>query len=287
MDGNYDASNVYFSEDLITTTAVGNITLTDGQAVIQTAGKNLKEVFKTIFVKEQNPTIVPPSVNLSFAQAKSYEVGTTVSPSYSATLNSGSYSYGPATGVVALAWTVTDTSGNTNTTQSGTFPEFVVEDDKTYSITAKADYSEGEIPVTNLGNDYAQGQILAGSTSKTSSKVTGYRKTFYGTFDNKDEMTGEKIRTLSSTSTASSNGSSVTVKIPLGAYRVVFAYPSTLQDLSSVNDKNAMDAQIVSGFSNVLLNVEGANGYDAIEYKVYYIDFANANDTENYYTFKI
>ncbi len=30
MDGNYDAENVYFSEDLITTTAIGNIELTDG-----------------------------------------------------------------------------------------------------------------------------------------------------------------------------------------------------------------------------------------------------------------
>ena len=51
MDGNYDASNVYFSEDLTTTTAIGNITLTDGQATIAAAGKNLKEVFETIFVK--------------------------------------------------------------------------------------------------------------------------------------------------------------------------------------------------------------------------------------------
>jgi hypothetical protein len=69
--------------------------------------------------------------------------------------------------------------------------------------------------------------------------------------------------------------------------RVVFAYPSTLKDLSSVKDKNGLEAEIISGFSKSTLNVEGADGYDAIEYKVYSIDYARANDTENYYTFKI
>lgn len=287
MDGNYDASNVYFSEDLITTTEVGNITLTDGQAIIKTAGKNLKEVFETIFVKEQNPVITPPSVTLTFSQAKAYEVGSSVSPSYTATLNPGSYSYGPATGVTALLWTVTDTNGNSKNVRNGMFPTFIVEDNKSYSITAQVDYTEGEIPVTNLGNDYVDGQILEGSTSKTSNKVTGYRKTFYGAFTNKNELTGTKIRTLSSTTSALANGSSISVKVPVGAYRVVFAYPSTLQDLSSVKDKNGLEAEIVSGFSNITLNVEGADGYDAIEYKVYYIDYAEANDRENYYTFKI
>jgi hypothetical protein len=42
MDGNYNAENVYFDEDLITTSAVGNITLTNGSATIAAAGKNLK-----------------------------------------------------------------------------------------------------------------------------------------------------------------------------------------------------------------------------------------------------
>jgi hypothetical protein len=57
MDGNYNAENVYFDEDLITTTAIGNITLEDGSAVISTAGKNLKQVFETIYVKEREPKI--------------------------------------------------------------------------------------------------------------------------------------------------------------------------------------------------------------------------------------
>lgn len=117
--------------------------------------------------------------------------------------------------------------------------------------------------------------------------MTGYRKSFYGTFEDKEDMDNAKIRSLNSSTAALSNGSSVSVRVPVGAYRVVFAYPSTLQDLTSVKDKNGLEAEIISGFSNTVLNVEGADGYDAIEYKIYYIDYANANDTENYYTFKI
>jgi hypothetical protein len=30
MDGNYDAENIFFSEDLVTTTPIGNIELTNG-----------------------------------------------------------------------------------------------------------------------------------------------------------------------------------------------------------------------------------------------------------------
>jgi hypothetical protein len=44
MDGNYSAENVYFDEDLVSTYAIGNITLTNGQGTVAAMGKNLKEV---------------------------------------------------------------------------------------------------------------------------------------------------------------------------------------------------------------------------------------------------
>jgi hypothetical protein len=43
MDGNYDAENVYFKEDILVTTKVGTIqTLTNGQATLAAKGKNVK-----------------------------------------------------------------------------------------------------------------------------------------------------------------------------------------------------------------------------------------------------
>lgn len=287
MDGNYDASNVYFSEDLITTTEVGNITLTNGQATIKSAGKNLKQVFETIFVKEANPETANPEVSIVFNQAGAYEVGSKVTPSYSASLSAGSYTYGPATGITAKTWSVSDSDGNSKTSASGTFPEIVVADNENYTITAVASYDDGAIPFTNLSNEYPDGQIKAGSASSTSGAITGYRNSFYGTFAEKKDLTSADIRTLTKSDFALYNGVTKVVKVPVGAMRVVFAYPSTLKDLSSVKDKNGLEAEIISSFTSTIVSVSGANGYDSIEYKVYYIDYARANDAENYYTFKI
>lgn len=288
MDGNYNAENVYFDEDLITTSAVGNITLTDGQAVIAAAGKNLKQVFETIFVKEENPETTKPSITLTFNNAKAYEVGSQITPTYSTTFNSGKYSYNTSTGVLVESWEVTDSNGNVLTTDKGSFSFITITDDTSYSITAKANYSDGIIPSTNLGNDYTDGQILASSTSSTKGPMTSYRKTFYGTLEAKEEvMDSNDIRGLSSTDKGSINGDSILVNIPVGALRVVFAYPASLNDLSSVTDTNGLGAEILSGFNMTTIDVNGYNGYEAKEYKVYYIDYANPNNTANSYTFTI
>lgn len=282
MDGNYNAENVYFDEDLTTTSAIGNITLSNGQASIASAGKNLKEVWNTIFVKEKNPSTSQPSVSITFSQAKAYEVGTVVTPTYSATLNAGSYTYGPATGIVAKTWSVTDTAGNSTTTASGTFADVTVADSTNYKITATATYDAGTVPITNVGNPYPSGQITAGSKSATSGAITGYRNSFYGTMTEKATVDSAAIRALSGKSNrALTNGATFNVTIPVGALRVVVGYPATLRDLTSIKDVNGMNAEILSGFTKSTVSVEGANGATAIDYKVYTMDFANANDTAN------
>lgn len=284
MDGNYNAESVYFDEDLVTTSAIGNITLTNGQATIPSTGKNLKEVFNAIFVQEKNPTITQPSVNLTFAQAKAYEVGTSVTPEYSASLNAGSYQYGPATGVTATAWEITDTAGHSATTASGSFDAVVVADDTNYTITAKATHTEGAVPKTNVGNDYAAGKIASGTKTKTSSAITGYRNSFYGTVEAKETVTTAIIRGLSGKSgKALANGATFNVSIPVGALRVIIAYPSTLRDVTSIQDVNGMSAEIKPSFAKSTVQVEGTNGATAIDYKVYTLDYANANDAANTY----
>lgn len=288
MDGNYNAENVYFDKDLLTTSAIGNITLTAGQATIAAKGKNLKQVFDTIFVKEQNPTVTQPSVTVKSNEAKAYEVGTKVTPSWDATFNAGSYQYGPVTGVTVTSWEISDTAGHTASTEDGSFAELTVEDATSYKITAKANYSDGAVPVTNVGNAYPTGQIKAGSKSATvSTALSGYRNTFYGTMTEKSEVTSDVIRGLSKSNRALSNGSTFNVTVPVGAMRVVIAYPATLQDVTSISDVNGLGAEIKSSFTKSTVVVAGANAYTGIEYKVYTIDFANANDTANTYAVKI
>ena len=286
MDGNYNAENVYFSEDLITTTAIGNITLTNGQATIAAAGKNLKQVFQTIFVDEKDPKTTPPSVTVTLSKAGNYEVGTTVATTDSARLKSGSYTYGPPTNVVSNSWSVSDGT-NTKDTASGAFDDIIVGDDTNYVVTATATYGDGSIPVTNLGNPYSDGQILAGSVTGTSSAIKGHRKSFYGSREEKDNLTSEIIRGLHSTESALNANSEVKVNVAVNALSVVFAYPANLPDLVSITDANAMGSEILSSFTQEIIAVNGANNYEPCNYKVYVIKFANPYDTSNYYTFTI
>ena len=284
MDGNYNAENVYFDKDLVTTSAVGNITLTNGQATIAATGKNLKQVFDTIFVKEKNPSVTQPSVSVSLAGAGAKEVGTKVTPSYTATFNAGKYEFGPATGCSITSWSVTDTNNaEPLNTATGSFAEITVADDTNYKVIATGNYSEGAIPKTNVGNDYPSGKIIAGSKSKTSSAITGYRNSFYGTLTEKGELTSDIIRSLGKSNKALTNGSTFGITIPVGAMRVVFAYPETLRDVSSVKDVNGLNAEISGAFTKSTLSVEGLNNFQGINYKVYVTDFAEAVATANTY----
>lgn len=285
MDGNYSAENVYFPEDLTTTFAMGNFTLQNGQATIPAAGKNLKQVWDAIYVQEKNPTITQPSVSVSCPQAGRYEVGTSVTPTYTATLNAGSYQYGPATGITATAWNVQDSDSHALTTNSGSFDAFTVEDSTNYTISATATYNAGAMPVTNVGNEYAAGQIKAGSKTGTSSAITGYRAGFYGTLTSKDgEINSALVRSLSTkTNAAPTQGTNWNLSIPVGALRVVFAYPATIRDVNSVTDVNGMGAEVKTAFTKYEVQVEGNNSYTAAAYKVYVMDLASANDTANTY----
>ena len=275
MDGNYSADNVYFEDDMLVTKEIGYITLTNGQGTIPSKGKNLSEVFEAMFVKEQNPTTTQPSVNLTFSQAGAYEVGSVVSPSYSATFNAGSYTYGPETGVTVTSWEISDTAGNTASTASGSFADVTVTDTTNYKITAKANHTEGAIPLTNKKNEYAAGQIAAGNKSKVSSAITGYRSFFYGVLDTSSTdapLTSEIVRGLTNggaynaSKTFILNGSAT-------AKRIVIAIPSnsTRTGLKEVILTSAMNTPVTDSYvkTTSAVQVEGVNGATAIDYNVY------------------
>lgn len=275
MDGNYSADNVYFEDDMLVTKEIGYITLTNGQGTIPSKGKNLSEVFEAMFVKEQNPTTTQPSVNLTFSQAGAYEVGSVVSPSYSATFNAGSYTYGPETGVTVTSWEISDTAGNTASTASGSFADVTVTDTTNYKITAKANHTEGAIPLTNKKNEYAAGKITAGNKSKVSGAITGYRSFFYGVLDTSSAeapLTSTIVRGLTNggaynaSKTFTLNGSAT-------AKRIVIAIPSnsTRAGLKEVILTSAMNTPVTDSYvkTTAAVQVEGVNGATAVSYNIY------------------
>lgn len=293
MDGNYSAENVYLADDITMAgnyTQVGNLTKTQtGTSTFSTKGKSVAEAFTEIFSKRLQPTITAkPAVSLTFSQAKAYEVGTVVTPTYSASLSAGSYTYGPATGITAQTWEVTNTAGGSATTATGTFDNVTVVDGISYTITAKATYNEGAVANDNLGSPSSpEIKIAAGSANKVSSAITGYRNTFYGTTTDKTALDSDTIRTLTKSGKALANGNKFTITIPVGAVRVVFAYPATLRDVTSVTDTNGLGAEVKSAFTMQKMVVKGAGSDAGIEYKVYTTEFAGPVETANTYNVTI
>ena len=288
-DVQVDASQVMFNQDLVFTETFGKYVPSGGKVTVPANGDSLLDVLLNAFATDSNPTITQPSVSISSSDFKAYEVGTNVTPSYSATLNPGNYQYGPATGITATSWSVVDNAAEPNTlnTASGSFPQMQVVDGTSYSITATASYGAGAIPVTALGQEYATGQIKAGSKSATKGTITGYRNGFYGTStfqSNTGTLTSDTIRALSGKNNRAVTAGTVwNISIPVGALSVVFAYPATIRDVNSVLDVNGLNAEIKTAFTQIQVQVAGANGYNPIEYKVYYTNYANANDTQNTY----
>lgn len=287
MNGNYNANNVYFDKDLFTTKEIGYITLENGSAHIPSTGKNLTDTWEQIFVKEQNPTVTPPAVSFTQVTTGSFEVGISVTPSYDAKMSAGSYSYGPATGLTAKSWNVNLRKGNTSVqnkiTAKDTFTAIILADGDSYTINAEASYDDAAVPVTNKGKAYAAGQIKAGKVSKTSGTISCYRNTFYGTTANKDSLDSPTIRALNKTGKALKAGDSVTIALPVGAVRVVFAYPATLRDITSVKDINGLNAEIVSAFKKETITVAGAGNDAGISYKVFTTEFAAPLESANSY----
>ena len=114
MDGNYNAENVYFDEDIIITTNVGNIEVENGNGSIPAAGKNLKQVFEAMYTKEDlDLAIDTPSISFSLSNSgnASGEVGSAITlPTATLTISDiGSYEYGSK-----------DNEGNIYTKEDGT-----------------------------------------------------------------------------------------------------------------------------------------------------------------------
>lgn len=293
MDGNYSADDIYFNDDFVVTDNIGAFKLPEGASntTLEMTGKNLKQLLSALLAQRVLPEATAPAVSVKFTNStKSLEVGSKITPAYEASLSAGSYTYGPATGITAKTWSVVDSNKVTRDTATGTFPELTVTDGMSYSVTATATYDAGAIPVDNLGDDAESKQIPAGSDDATvSTKITGYRNVFYGTYDEKGDngTTSATIRNLTKSGAAPKTNYAYNITIPATAQRAVFAYPATYKDLTEILDKNDSNANIIPAFTKTTVKVEGANGHTAIDYKVYTIDFAGAYGQANTFIVKI
>ena len=280
MDGNYNASNVYFDKDLTYTVGIGTLAKPSSSATFNAAGKSVEEVLKKLMAEEVNPSTTQPSATLDSNNIGAKEVGTNIAIKYNISTNPGSYTYGPATGVTFSNYQATF-NGETLTGASGTFPNVQVTDTMNLSISGSVNYSDGVIPKTNLGNEYKDGQIKAATKSLSKGTLTGYRNWFYGykaggaTIDAAN-LTSANIRALTPR-----NGSFPETISTNKMQQMFFAIPKGRKtDVSVANNVNGAPCTVTK-VTDIM--VEGANGYTAIAYDVWYVNNAAPDGGSNTY----
>ena len=308
MDGNYSASNVFLKKDITLSgdygqdsrkdkiTSIGNYRIGDTIA----AGTSLESVFANMLSKRLQPSATPtqPAASITLyidgaakkATAGTVEVGTTINPSYTASLSKGSYTYGPAeTGVTASSYSITSTGRKTvdgateetaedvATTASGSFSSFIVDDDTNYKLSVSIPHNEGVAAVDNLGDPAnPEVKIAAGTKTANSGAVTGYRAWFCG-YKNGDNaladataITGEQVRALGN----SANGSWKSSMEVSQMKQMFFAAPAGKGYKPVIKDASTTAPQTVEG--PITVSVEGKEGFTAIDYNVWYVANASA-----------
>lgn len=295
MDGNINSANVIMGKDIVLAGSYASIgNMAKGGKIAK--GKTLDEVFAAFCTQELFPSKPTPACSVTLAGAGAKEVGTTFTPSYTTGFDKKSYAYadsvnGTNTGVTATAWSVTDSKGVVKTSATGSYDAFVVGDDTSYKLTATASYSDGYVPVTNLGNPYPDAQIKAGTTAAAGSgTVTGYRNWYmYIGTDNTSAVNSAWIRSTTAKGTGKSASTQTNVTIPAGTKRIMIAIPAGTgytKVLKDVTDVDGMGLSMISNFAESTVAVEGANGYTAMNYRVYVAENANGMAATRY-TFTI
>lgn len=307
MTGSVDADKVILRENITLAggyTQVGNLTKSqNGTATFSTKGKSVMDALTEIFSKRLQPSITAqPSIGtFTLTGAGAVEAGTKVAAAaYSgATLNAGSYQYGPATGVTATNWKVERitnaattqvatadaaslTAGSDNNAGSG----FIIGDaggdaggdnavsSLKYRVTAT--HGAGVTAKDNLGAASSPVvAIAAGSKTKDTAAYTPFRNTFYGASTSKPALDSAAIRALGKTGKAYAAGT-LTINVPVGAQRVAIACIATAKGVTKVINETAMNADVTGTFVKSTVSVEGANGYAAKEYNVWVFEPAVA-----------
>ena len=296
LNGNVEADKVILTDNITMAgnyTQFGNLTKTQtGTSTFNSKGKTLMEALTEILSKRLQPKDpTPPSLgNVTISKTGLVEAGTTI-PSINVskvTFNPGSYEYGPATGVTASSWKVERIANTGTVTVEGAGEGGVVTDNnsgsgfkigdqgsdiKSISYKVTAEYTEGAVANDNLGSPSSPPKrISAGSTSKSSGSINVFRKYFYGTdLNKKEDPDSAYVRALTGSTAAARKGTTFSITIPEGTKTVMIAYPSSIGEIASVKDSEAFGTDIVANFKSgkKLVNVEGAEGYTAIEYNVY------------------
>lgn len=243
---------------------------TDGDVI--SADTTLYDILKRILQKRMPATYSQPSIALNLA-SKLVETGTKITGTAITTFNQRDA--GP---INQYTLSMSDGSNTTILLEQDTIVPYELADsdaavgETPLTLMSSVKYDEGPIKTDSLGDPSPEGHILAGSKS-TSIKYTSYRKGFFGHEPGPKDpcTTSDEIRALpESTIKAVPTGEvAFTINCTKGDTRLTIAYPATLGDITFVKSIGLGGMNVINAFDISIISVEGADGYEPIDYKVY------------------
>ena len=290
-----DAEDVVFSSDMLFTKNFGKyeVNVTTGSVTIPSRGKNVRQVFMDAFSEAKNPSITDPSIEISTNKSAQYEVGTTIDNiEVTATLNKGSYTWGPVpTGVKVREWlvdgvvqkeTVVDPEDPESTIEATVVTDSIVRTFNEGGIKIKSgdniitqigcNYDEGNKALNNLG-DPSDVYIPATTTAINKNvNIVGYYSNFYGSSTEIQSITSETIRNLMAPSSDPKVASSV--NITTSWLQFIYAVPSGRK--TNMTAKNASTGLPLDVVKQELQVVDGS-GVDTQKYNVFVINLKEAS----------
>lgn len=241
--------------------------LAEGSTIAE--GTSIDELLAMITQKSIPATYVAPSVALvaSGMTGGAYEVGTTISTTLKSTFTQNEAGALSAHNILKDKTVVVE--GNTTNPFETAIEPFVL-GEQTVTFTSQASYGDGAIKNDNLGNPSEENAIKAGTKESKGISFTGQRNMFYGTgVGELPELNSENIRLLNNKKLNPKAGLVFEVPVAIGQQYVIFAYPSTLRDVNQVMYVETNDTGMASSFDKTLVEVQGAEGFQEAEYKVY------------------
>ena len=282
-----DSSQVKMSKNFTFTKPIGTVTQEkidggSGSYTDTAKGQTFDDWFSNLAAEAEDPTVTQPTVNLTSTKLAAVEVGTTVTVDYDFITDPGEYEFGPETGVTFSNYSATF-NGETLTDKAGSFSPVQVTDTTNLSISGTCKSSIGTIPKNNLGSDVESLRITAKDYSKTTAALKGYRGWFYGYY-NGDAALADPTTITSTQLRAFGTRTGFPASLTTNKMKQMF-FAAPQGKKASLSISNAVNGAPLT-VEKMTVNVNGAEGYDAIAYDVFYVANAVAESGESKWTIK-
>ena len=300
-----------FEKDLTLTYDFGRHKTTNGFVEVPATGMTTSEWLLDALSEVKEPTIVEPKVELSASVVGGGEMGAYVTGvKWDGKWTDGSYEYGSseksdstATGLSAsnVSWSTSNNidtqTGNTEdgtfTFSSSVYPQINSESAKTYAtVTAVYDLNAAgaRTPLNNVGKA-TDGKIASREdvTLTANANATGYRKPFWGIKAagsqlDVNNITSAQVRALEKSGSSTKGLPTTTAASPYvvaaGSQQVFFFAKAGTYSSLTATDAAAMNAGVTFTKKASAVNVEGANGYTATAYDMWYVDWGAGIDAD-------